>query len=62
MEGIRMRVIRRVTRPGPERDYSLPVVDTDGDQLLDSAQVRAVHLKSAWEQAIVIRISSVRRV
>jgi len=37
-----------------DQDYSLSVVDSDGDKLLDSAPIRADTLQSAWERAIVI--------
>jgi len=49
-----MRITERFTRQVTEEDYTLSVVDTDGDELLESACLRATDLKSAWEQAIVI--------
>ena len=49
-----MRITERFTRQVTEEDYTLSVVDTDGDELLESARLRATDLRSAWEQAIVI--------
>jgi hypothetical protein len=34
--------------------YAVSVVDSDGDEVLDSAPIQATSLQSAWEQAIVI--------
>jgi hypothetical protein len=48
-----MRIAERFTRQLTEEDYTLSVVDTDGDELLESARLRATDLRSAWEQAIV---------
>jgi len=49
-----MHITERFMRQVTEQDYTLSVVDTDGDELLESARLRATDLRSAWEQAIVI--------
>jgi hypothetical protein len=36
-----MRITERFTRQVTEEDYTLSVVDTDGDELLESACLRA---------------------
>jgi hypothetical protein len=52
-----MHITERSMRQVTEQDYTLSVVDTDADELSESARLRATDLKSAWERAIVISIS-----
>jgi len=49
-----MRITERLMRQQSEEDYTLSVVDTDGDELLEGARLRATDLRSAWGQAIAI--------
>jgi hypothetical protein len=55
-----MRITQRFTRQVTEEQYTLSVVDTDGDEVLDSTQLPAANLQSAWEQAIVIAFRACR--
>ena len=49
-----MGIAERWRKQMVDQDFSLSVVDSDGDMLLDNAAFRAATLQSAWEQAIVI--------
>ena len=55
-----MHITERFTRQVTEEQYTLSVVDTDGDEILDSAHLPAPDLQSAWEQAIVIAFRACR--
>ena len=55
-----MHITERFTRQVTEEQYTLSVVDTDGDEILDSAHLPAADLQSAWEQAIVIAFRACR--
>jgi len=55
-----MRITERFTRQVTEEQYTLSVVDTDGDEVLNSAHLPATDLQSAWEQAIVIAFRACR--
>jgi hypothetical protein len=49
-----MGITERWRKHVADQDYSLSVVDSDGDKLLDNAPIRAPTLQSAWEHAIAI--------
>ena len=55
-----VHITERFTRQVTEEQYTLSVVDTDGDEILDSAHLPAADLQSAWEQAIVIAFRACR--
>jgi hypothetical protein len=55
-----MRITERFTRQVTEEQYTVSVVDTDGDEVLNSAHLQATDPQSAWEQAVVIAFRACR--
>jgi hypothetical protein len=53
---VQLRFTRQVTK----EHYTVSVVDTDGDELLDRAHLQAIDVQSAWEQAIIIAFRACR--